>query len=272
MKKQKTNQFKILFLELNMKAIILAGGFGKRLKDIGKFTPKPLLTIAGKPNLDYLIDKIENIEDIDKIIILVNSLYKDQFYYSSSKNMMIKKRQIIVIEEPNTETKSKDYGPIGGLNYFLKNYSINDDLLIIGGDNFFDFDLNKVITKFKKVKSPVVAIYKKEYPDKEELSRLANATIKNGRIIKYEIKPKNPKTNYIGTMIYCLPSNINNTLENLLKKGIKEPTGKIIEHLVKNNIPVYAKIFTEKDGIWMDIGVKKDYKKIFKYMKKSRIN
>ena len=153
MKKQKTNQFKILFLELNMKAIILAGGFGKRLKDIGKFTPKPLLTIEGKPNLDYLIDKIENIEDIDKIIILVNSLYKDQFYYSSSKNMMIKKRQIIVIEEPNTETKSKDYGPIGGLNYFLKNYSINDDLLIIGGDNFFDFDLNKVITKFKNIRN-----------------------------------------------------------------------------------------------------------------------
>ena len=255
-----------------MKAIILAGGFGKRLKDISKFTPKPLLPIAGKPNIDHLIDKIENIESVDKIIILVNSLYKDQFYYISSKNMMIKKKQIIVIEEPNTEAKKNDYGPIGGLNYFFKNYSIDDDLLIIGGDNFFDFDLRKVVNKFQKLNSPVVAIYKKENPSKEELSRLANAKIKNGKIIKYDIKPKNPKTNYIGTMIYCLPSDIKNTVKDLLNNGIKEPTGKIIEDLVKKKIPVYAELFTEKDGIWVDIGDKKDYKKIFKYMKMSGIN
>ncbi len=253
-----------------MKAIILAGGFGKRLKDIGKFTPKPLLTISGKPNLDHIIDKIEGIEEIDKIIVLVNSLYKDQFYYVSSKNMMFKKKQIIVIEEPNTETKKNDYGPIGGLDYFLKNYTVDDDLLIIGGDNFFDFDLNNLISKFKKTNKPVVAIYKKKNPEIKELSRLANACIKNGKIIRYEIKPKNPKTNYIGTMIYCLPSNIKETIDTILKKGIKEPTGKLIEYLVNNKVPVYAKIFTEKDGMWIDIGQKEDYKKVFKYLKKSR--
>lgn len=248
-----------------MKAIILAGGFAKRLKTISKYTPKPLLTINGKPNLDYLIDKLESIDEIDKIIILSNSLYKDQFYYISSKNMMFKKKQIIVIEEPNSINKNKDYGPIGGLYYFFKEYDINDDFMIIGGDNFFDFNLESIVSMFKKVKCPVVAIYKTNNADKEELSRLANATIKNERIIRYDIKPENPKTKCIGTMIYCLPNFTKNYINDMMNKGIKEPTGKIIEYLIKNKIPVYAKTFTEKDGIWIDIGVEKDYKKVFKY-------
>lgn len=251
-----------------MKAIILSGGFGLRLKTIGKYIPKPLLTINGKPNIDYIIEKAEAFDEIDKIIILVNSRYKDQFFNVASNEMMIKKKQIIVVEEPNTIDKKHDYGVIGGLYWFFKTYTIDDDVMIIGGDNFFTFSLKSMMEKFKKYKKPIVAIYRKKKVKKDELQRLANARIKNEKVIEYDIKPKNPKTKNIGTMIYILPKCSQIYIQKLIMEGIKEPTGKIIEKVVKSKVPVYYQLYTEKDGIWIDIGVEKDYKKVFKYKPK----
>ncbi len=55
-----------------MKAVILAGGFGTRLRPISSTRPKPMVPVLGKPNLQYLLENIEKIPEIDEVILSVH--------------------------------------------------------------------------------------------------------------------------------------------------------------------------------------------------------
>ncbi len=245
-----------------MIAVILAGGFAKRLKDNTKYTPKPMLTIGGKTVIMHIVEKIERIPEINKIYILTNSRFKNLFYDFANSYMVSKsKNQIIVIEEPNTYSQKDKFGPLGGLSNFVSIYGINDDILLIGGDNFFTFNLDNLIKKFNKHKKPIVVL--KQINDNKYLSTIAVAKIKNGLIKEYQIKPKIPKTNLAGTMIYIIPQEHFIYINKLVENKITDPTGKLIEYLIKNKMPVYG--FIQKDGFWADIGSEKVYKKIFNF-------
>ena len=61
-----------------MDAIILAGGFAKRMWPLTKNKPKQLLNLAGKPMLDYVFDSLDNL-DFERIIVSVNSFFAPQF-------------------------------------------------------------------------------------------------------------------------------------------------------------------------------------------------
>ena len=62
-----------------MKAIILAGGYAKRLWPLTKNKPKQLLSVGGRPMIEYIIEKLEAQEEIDKIIISTNEKFEDNF-------------------------------------------------------------------------------------------------------------------------------------------------------------------------------------------------
>jgi glucose-1-phosphate thymidylyltransferase len=245
-----------------MLGIILTGGFAKRMKENTTYTPKPMLTVGGKTILDHIISKIERIDEIKKVYILTNSKFKHIFLEFANEYMARKsKLQIIVIEEPNTYTEKTKLGSIGGLHYFIKTYGIIDDFLIIGGDNFFTFNLDSFITAFYKHKKPIVII--KEIQNKNYLKTLAVAKVKKGKIINYSIKPKNPSTHFAGTMIYVIPKDKITIIDEAYYNHITDPTGKLIELLVKKKTPVMA--YIEKTGMWADIGTKSIYKKIFTF-------
>ncbi len=63
----------------SMIVIVLAGGYAKRLQSITKDIPKPLLKVAGKPIISYIFDRLNRIEDIQRIIISTNLRFEEQF-------------------------------------------------------------------------------------------------------------------------------------------------------------------------------------------------
>ncbi|MEM3014321.1 MAG: sugar phosphate nucleotidyltransferase [Candidatus Bathyarchaeia archaeon] len=121
-----------------MIAVILAGGFAKRMWPLTKDKPKHLLPVAGKPMLRYVIEKLEPLQNIEQIIISTNAAFATHFREFLSKNKT-KKNISLFIED--TYSEKEKLGSVGALGYLIKKSNINDELLVIGGDNIFDFSL-----------------------------------------------------------------------------------------------------------------------------------
>ena len=132
-----------------MKALILAAGYGTRLYPLTKNLAKPLIKIGDKTILEHIVKKIEEVEEVNEISIISNNHFYNQFLSWKGNNYSCKKITII-----NDGTKNKDerLGAIGTIDYYIKKTKINEDLLIIAGDNLFGFSLKDLILDYKQKK------------------------------------------------------------------------------------------------------------------------
>ena len=137
-----------------MDAIILAGGFAKRMWPLTKNKPKQLLDLAGKPMLDYVIDSLDSL-DFGRIILSVNSFFAPQFQEYLSSNSKDEKIELFVEESPNENEK---LGALGALNLLFQKEKLTGPVFIAGGDNLSDFDLIKMIDLYEKSNSDVIVI------------------------------------------------------------------------------------------------------------------
>lgn len=224
-----------------MKVLILAGGFATRLWPLSEKRTKPLLPIAGKPIISHLVEKIP--PDLD-IIVSTNEQFKEQFEKWQLKHFPSKKIDILV--EPSKSEKEKK-GAIGAINYAVKKHNINDDLLVLAGDNLLDFNLEDFIKNFKG--NSLVAVY--EIKDKEKAKKFGVVEIKNGEIVDFEEKPNEPKSSVVSTLCYILSKETLSILEEFSKTD-KDNAGDFIAHLVKETpFKIEPFIFS---GFWFDIG------------------
>ena len=139
-----------------MKCLILAAGYATRLYPLTKDTPKPLLEIAGKSILERLLDKISVIDKIDHVYVVTNSRFAHAFNdwvgsYQYSK-------PITVIDDGTTSNENR-LGAIGDIQYVLDQTGIADDLMILAGDNLFDFDLREFEQFFQEKNADVITAY-----------------------------------------------------------------------------------------------------------------
>ena len=128
-----------------MKCIILCAGYATRLRKYIKSTPKALITINDKPIIDYLIEKIERIEEINQIYIVSNAIYYNQFLQWKKDVKFAKPIKII---NDGTRKEEEKLGAIGDIKYILDHEKIEDDIIVMASDNFFDFDLKEMIELF----------------------------------------------------------------------------------------------------------------------------
>src|SRR3989344_7417592 len=118
-----------------MQVILLAAGYSKRLYPLTENFPKPLLNIGGKPIIEHIINKIPN---TSKIHIITNNKFYNHFL--SWKNKFKTDFEIEILND-GTMSNADRLGAIGDINFVIKNKNINDDLLILGGDQLFTFSL-----------------------------------------------------------------------------------------------------------------------------------
>ena len=175
-----------------MKAIILCAGYSTRLYPLTLDKPKALLKIKGKSLLSNIIEKIP--KEIKDIIIVSNGKFYKNFLEWAEKY----ERQIKVLNDRTSSNETR-FGGIGDLSFAIKKENINDDILVILGDNLFDFNLDDFIGYFEKHKKTLVGVY--EFPH-EELKKLGVVEVKNNKIISFEEKPEKPKSSLASTGIY----------------------------------------------------------------------
>jgi len=227
-----------------MKCLILAGGFATRLWPLTKDKPKPLLKIKGKAILTHIVDKLPS--EL-KVIVSINKRFKSDFI----KWKRGLDRDIDLFIENTKEDKEK-LGAVGALNYFIKKERLKEDLLVVGGDNYFEFSLKDFLTCYRS--KPLVAIC--DIQDKDKAKRYGVVKISNGRIIELKEKPEKPDTSLISTAIYLLPVRCFNHLDDFCSVR-RDNLGEFIKYLIEKE-DVMAWRF---NGLWFDIGTFESYLK-----------
>ena len=239
-----------------MKALLLAAGYGTRLYPLTKNVPKPLLPIAGKPLVQHQIDKIETIKEISQVVVVTNHRFASHFQEWADSYAG---RLTITITDDGSTTDENKLGPIGDIEFGIKQTGINEDILIIAGDNLFGFSLYDFIQFFYDKKSPILALI--DLKDKSKLANKFGVAEVNGknRVISFEEKPLKPKSTLAATACYVVRKKDLPVIKMMVansKAPAKLNAGNLIIELMKQS-PVYGFTFSEH---WFDIGSQEEYK------------
>lgn len=235
-----------------MKCLILAAGYATRLYPLTKDTPKPLLEVAGKTILERLLDKISVIDRIDHVYVVTNSRFAQAFKdwvgnYQYSK-------PLTVIDDGTTSNENR-LGAIGDIQFVIEQADIADDLMILAGDNLFEFDLLDFESFFQEKGADVITAY--EIPDSEMRKRFGIAEIdETGRVLSFEEKPQEPKSSWGVPVLYIYKQETLPLIKQYLEEGNNpDAPGNLIPWLLQRR-PVYAFQF---EGQWHDIGTFESY-------------
>jgi glucose-1-phosphate thymidylyltransferase len=250
-----------------MKALILAAGYATRLYPLTLNRPKPLLPVAGKPILEYIISKIEKVEEIEEVYVVTNQKFTEHF--QRWKNNFKSKKRIKILNDRTLSDKDK-LGAVGDLRFVIEKEKISDDLFVVAGDNLFELDIPKFIDFFRK-KGTSITLH--DVREKELARKYGIVTLdRDKRIINFEEKPKNPQTTLVATCMYLFSKDKLGLVKDYLREGNNpDAPGYYIQWLYKKR-EVYGFVFTDK---WYDIGDLSQYDKADKdYLKreKERIN
>jgi glucose-1-phosphate thymidylyltransferase len=119
-----------------MKCVILAAGYATRLYPLTENFPKPLLEVADKPILDWLIDDMAQTGKIDEYIVISNHKFAHIFEEWASKSV----NKITVIDDGTSSNETR-LGAVKDILFAIEQLQLDDDLLVMAGDNLLDFSL-----------------------------------------------------------------------------------------------------------------------------------
>ena len=152
-----------------MKLIILAAGYATRLYPLTLNQPKPLLPVAGKPMMEHVIDNIASIRGIDHGYNVTNAKFTGHFqrwaeiYKHPNLNF-----RFTIVNDGSTDDSNK-LGAIGDINFVITKHELDDDIIIVGGDNLFSQDLAGFGEFCLQKNAPVTAVY--DVGDLEEIKK-----------------------------------------------------------------------------------------------------
>jgi glucose-1-phosphate thymidylyltransferase len=240
-----------------MQAIILAGGYGTRLYPLTLNAPKPMIPVNGKPMIEYLVEKLNNIPEIWEIFVVSNAKFSHVFDEWATE----KKFTNVTIVNDGTESNETRLGPIGDLNFLMEKHTIDDDVLILWWDNLFEDDLSGIIGVFHERSVDVIGLY--DVGNLELARQLGNVTLNENNVVtSFVEKPENPSSSLCATMIYALKKEHLKYIPILLEEGKRKDAGEIkagelIAYVMKSE-EVYGQTLQWK---WFDIGTLDQLKK-----------
>ena len=235
-----------------MKVLILAAGYATRLYPLTLTTPKPLLPVAGKPMVEYVLDNLSPITGIDRIYVVTNAKFAGHFQKWADEYRTAKaKLEFTIVNDGSTDDSNK-LGAIGDINFVLKTQNVNDDLIVVAGDNLFSQSLEEFGELCREKKAPVLALY--DVGNLEEIKKYNSiSTDSAGRITFFEEKPKNPTSTLTGIALYYYPKSTLPLIRQYIADGNNpDQPGRLVQWLYPR-IPFYT---WRVPGLWYDIGSK----------------
>ncbi len=186
-----------------MKAIILAAGYATRLYPLTKDKPKPLLDIAGKTIIEYLLDDFRKIQALDTVYVVTNAKFAPLFDAWAEKQASRENPfpfQIVIVNDGTTSNETR-LGAIADIQFVVEKHHIDDDLLVAAGDNIFQFDFADLAAFYAAKNSDVIVA--QELNDPERLKTRGVVQFDDEfRVFGFQEKPAEPKSNYVCPALY----------------------------------------------------------------------
>ena len=173
-----------------MKCLILAAGYATRLYPLTENFPKPLLKVGDKTILDWLIDDIEGAGLVDEYVVISNHKFAHHFdEWASGKNVKI------TVVDDGTSTNETRLGAVKDIQFAIDKLGIDDDMLVIAGDNVLDFSLQKFVHyAVEKQTSCILRYYE---PEEKKLLKSGVVTIDDQeRVVRMTEKSPTPETHW----------------------------------------------------------------------------
>lgn len=199
-----------------MKCVILAAGYATRLYPLTENFPKPLLEVAGKPILDWLIDDMAGTGMVEEYIVISNHKFAHIFEEWAAKKS---DATIRVIDDGTTSNETR-LGAVKDIQFAIEQLQLDDDLLVMAGDNLLDFSLGEFMRYGKEKNATCVMRYYEASEARLHKTGVIEIDANDG-ILSFEEKPAQPKSHW------CVPAFYYYTREDsrLIKKGIESGCG-----------------------------------------------
>jgi glucose-1-phosphate thymidylyltransferase len=226
-----------------MRAIILAAGYATRLRPLTDSIAKQLLPVGGRPMMDWVCDKVEELTN--DIHVVTNSRFAADF------ERWAEGRGGVSVHDDGTVSNEDRLGAIGDVAFVLERVGADDDLLVVAGDNLFDFSLVEFAAFWQsKGRASAVAVY--DCHDLELATHYGVVDVgEDDRIVGFEEKPSEPRTTLVATATYLYHRDHVQLVSRYLEEGNPpDQPGRMIAWLYPSE-PVYGYRFT---GAWFDIG------------------
>jgi len=233
-----------------MKVIVLAAGYATRLYPLTLNQPKPLLPVAGKPMIDHVLDNLAPIGDINQVYVITNAKFSTHFQNWANGRHTPGMKLTIVCD--GTTSDADKLGAIGDIHFVLQSQKVDDDLIVVAGDNLFSERLGDFGRFCREKNAPVLALY--DVGDLEQIKKYNAISIDGaGRINFFEEKPKNPTSTLTGIALYFYPKTAIPLIKQYIADGNNpDQPGRLIQWLYPRTA-VYTWCVP---GLWFDIGSK----------------
>jgi glucose-1-phosphate thymidylyltransferase len=225
-------------------AIILAAGYATRLRPLTDTWAKELLPVGGTPIIDRIVDKLGEVDDVDEIHVVTNARKAPAFLEWS------RGRDVIVHDDGTTSNEDR-LGAIGDMLFVIDHAGLDDDLLVIAGDNLFDFRLADLVA-YWRTKGVASAVAVRDVGSLELASQYGVVDLADdGKIRSFVEKPADPASSLAATASYVFHREHARLIRAYLEgeHGSDQP-GRFVGWLHRHE-PVYGWVFHET---WFDIG------------------
>ncbi len=238
-----------------MKAIILAAGYGTRLYPLTKDRPKMLLEVAGRPMIDHIVEKLDEVEELDEYYVVTNHRFADQIT-AWAKNAPTS-RPVRVFDDGTTSNEDR-LGAIADIRFVLGKAEVLDEHLVVAGDNLFRFSLRDFVD-FHRGKGGGGAIALKDMQGSPLISQYSVVSLdEDQRVVSFEEKPPRPSSSLVAICLYIFPADNRSLIDRYLAEGHNpDAPGYYLEWLHTKR-DIYGWVF---EGIWFDIGDVDSYRK-----------
>ncbi|MGA2866416.1 MAG: nucleotidyltransferase family protein [Verrucomicrobiota bacterium] len=235
-----------------MKVIILAAGYATRLYPLTLTQPKPLLPVAGKPMIEYVLDNLAPIGGLDRIYVVTNAKFASRFQQWSDLYRATKaKLDFTVVNDGSTEDANK-LGAIGDLHFVLTTQQVDDDVIVVAGDNLFSEPLGGFGRYCREKQAPVLAVY--DVGQLDQIKKFNALSVDpSGRITFFEEKPQKPTSTLTGIALYFYPKPTLPLLRQYIAQGNNPDQPGLLIQWLYPRLAVYT---WKVPGLWYDIGSK----------------
>ena len=230
-----------------MRALILAAGYATRLRPLTDTWAKELLPVGGRPIVDRIVDNLAEVTEVDEVHLVTNSRKAGWFHeWAVGRD--------VTIHDDGTTSNDDRLGAIGDMLFVVDRIGSDDDLLVIAGDNLFDFHLGD-LAAYWRTKGVASAVAVRDVGSLELARQYGIVDLDtDGRIRSFVEKPPEPASTLAATATYLYHREHVPLIRTYVESGANaDQPGRLVAWL-HQRAPVYGWVFTEP---WYDIGDQK---------------